>query len=299
MTHPLNVVLAGCGGISRAWLEAIRDIPDIRMVGFVDIDESAARSRAEQFGWTEAAVGDRSVRHVDSHAPRCGLRLHHPGGAHPDHAGGAAPRLPRARREAAGRLDGARARDGRRSAGSGQNLRRHPEPPLRSEHPPAARLPRIRRHRRDHHRQLRFLHRRALRRLPRPHGARAAARHGDPHLRRGAADLRRGRDRGLLPRVEPGRLLVRSRRVGRGDLRDDRGDRLHLPRQLVRRGAADDVGVRLADRRHEGQREVGRRDRLPGPGRGRDGRLHVEDAGSRAASLRRPRQDRRARRRDP
>ena len=56
MTYPLRVVLAGCGGISRAWLEAIRDIPDIRMVGFVDIDESAARSRAEQFGWTEAAV---------------------------------------------------------------------------------------------------------------------------------------------------------------------------------------------------------------------------------------------------
>ena len=57
MTHPLKVVLAGCGGISRAWLEAIRDIPDIRMVGFVDINESAARSRAEQFGWTEAAIG--------------------------------------------------------------------------------------------------------------------------------------------------------------------------------------------------------------------------------------------------
>ena len=57
MSHPLNVVLAGCGGISHAWLEAIKDIPEIRMVGFVDLDEAAARSRAEQFGWSEAAVG--------------------------------------------------------------------------------------------------------------------------------------------------------------------------------------------------------------------------------------------------
>jgi len=57
MTHPLRVVLVGCGGISRAWLEAIRDIPDICMVGFVDINESAARSRAEQFGWMEADIG--------------------------------------------------------------------------------------------------------------------------------------------------------------------------------------------------------------------------------------------------
>ena len=53
-------------------------------------------------------------------------------------------------------------------------------------------------------------------------------------------------------RMEPGRLLVRSRRLGRGDLRDDRRDRLHLSRQLVRRGAEHDVGERVAHHRHEG-----------------------------------------------
>ncbi|MGC8782278.1 MAG: Gfo/Idh/MocA family protein [Anaerolineae bacterium] len=57
MTQPLNVVLAGCGGISRAWLEAIKNIPEIRMVGFVDLVESAARGRAEQYGWPDAAIG--------------------------------------------------------------------------------------------------------------------------------------------------------------------------------------------------------------------------------------------------
>jgi predicted dehydrogenase len=56
MTHSLKVVLAGCGGISRAWLEAIKQIPEIRMVGFVDLNEAAARGRAEQFGWTDAVI---------------------------------------------------------------------------------------------------------------------------------------------------------------------------------------------------------------------------------------------------
>ena len=244
MTHPIRVVLAGCGGISRAWLEAIRDISDIRMVGFVDIDESAARSRAEQFGWTEAAIGadlsavlptTRPDAVFDCTIPEAHVQVTLAALRHGCHVLGEKP--------LADSMAHAR-RDGRGGAGSGQNLCRHPEPPLRSEHPPAAQLPRVGRHRRADHGQLRFLHRRALRRLPRPDGARAAARHGDPHLRRGAADLRRGRDCGLLPRVEPGRLLVRSRRVGRGDLRDDRGHRLSpiaavgAPRGCTRAGSA-------------------------------------------------------------
>jgi predicted dehydrogenase len=53
---PLRVVLAGCGGISRAWLDAVRDLPAIEMVGFVDLNEDAARTRAEQYGWTQAIV---------------------------------------------------------------------------------------------------------------------------------------------------------------------------------------------------------------------------------------------------
>lgn len=57
MSQSLTAVLAGCGGISRTWLDAIRDIPDLRMVGFVDIFEQAARDRAAQYGWNEAAIG--------------------------------------------------------------------------------------------------------------------------------------------------------------------------------------------------------------------------------------------------
>ncbi len=53
----VNVVLVGCGGISRAWLDAVRDLPDVRMVGFVDLDIARARERAAAYGWQNAVVG--------------------------------------------------------------------------------------------------------------------------------------------------------------------------------------------------------------------------------------------------
>jgi predicted dehydrogenase len=57
MDNKLTAVMAGCGGISRAWLDAIRTIPDLQMVGFVDINEEAARARAGQYEWNDAAIG--------------------------------------------------------------------------------------------------------------------------------------------------------------------------------------------------------------------------------------------------
>ena len=44
--RPLTAVLVGCGGISRAWLDAVRAIPGLTMTGFVDINSDAARTRA-------------------------------------------------------------------------------------------------------------------------------------------------------------------------------------------------------------------------------------------------------------
>ena len=57
MTNPIKALLVGCGGISRAWLNAIKDMPDVAMVGFVDLREEAARARAEEYGWTGALIG--------------------------------------------------------------------------------------------------------------------------------------------------------------------------------------------------------------------------------------------------
>jgi predicted dehydrogenase len=51
----IRAVLVGCGAMSRAWLEAARQIDGLTIVGLVDIDPDRARQRAEDFGLTESA----------------------------------------------------------------------------------------------------------------------------------------------------------------------------------------------------------------------------------------------------
>ncbi len=57
MADEIKAVLTGCGGMSGAWLNAVKEIPDVRMVGFVDINEEAARKRREEYGWSDAITG--------------------------------------------------------------------------------------------------------------------------------------------------------------------------------------------------------------------------------------------------
>jgi predicted dehydrogenase len=56
MTSKIRALLVGCGGISRAWLRAIKDMPEVDMVGFVDIIQDAAQERAQEFGYESALV---------------------------------------------------------------------------------------------------------------------------------------------------------------------------------------------------------------------------------------------------
>ena len=57
----LNAVMVGCGAMSKGWLQALRDTPflaeTVTMTGFVDLDPALARSRADDFGWSDAATG--------------------------------------------------------------------------------------------------------------------------------------------------------------------------------------------------------------------------------------------------
>lgn len=53
----IRAVLVGAGGMSTHWLEAIRLIPEIEMVGLVDVIEEAARNKAVQFGLHDVAIG--------------------------------------------------------------------------------------------------------------------------------------------------------------------------------------------------------------------------------------------------
>jgi predicted dehydrogenase len=69
MYSRLKAIIAGCGGISRAWLDAVRDNPDLEMAGFVDINVEAARERREQYGWPEALVSDDLAATLDAARP--------------------------------------------------------------------------------------------------------------------------------------------------------------------------------------------------------------------------------------
>jgi predicted dehydrogenase len=50
MPTPLRAVLAGCGSMSKGWVEASQLIPDFELVGFVDIQEAASQKRAAEYG---------------------------------------------------------------------------------------------------------------------------------------------------------------------------------------------------------------------------------------------------------
>jgi len=57
MEQKTRAVLVGCGGISRVWLDAIKEIPDLELAGLVDLEEEAARGRADEVGLHDALVG--------------------------------------------------------------------------------------------------------------------------------------------------------------------------------------------------------------------------------------------------
>jgi predicted dehydrogenase len=53
----LRAVLAGCGGISTAWLESIKNRQDVELVGMVDIVLEAAERKAAGTGFTAVEIG--------------------------------------------------------------------------------------------------------------------------------------------------------------------------------------------------------------------------------------------------
>ncbi|GCE16251.1 Gfo/Idh/MocA family protein [Dictyobacter kobayashii] len=53
----VRTVLVGCGGMSGAWLEAASQMPEIEIVGLVDIFEEAARKKAADFQLPDAIIG--------------------------------------------------------------------------------------------------------------------------------------------------------------------------------------------------------------------------------------------------
>jgi predicted dehydrogenase len=54
MAQQLKVVMAGCGGMSAAWLKTAKELEGVEMVGLVDINEEAAKRRKDEFGFAQA-----------------------------------------------------------------------------------------------------------------------------------------------------------------------------------------------------------------------------------------------------
>ena len=52
-----NVVLVGCGAMSKHWLDAVRQIDGLAIVGLVDLDAERAKARAREYELTGAIIG--------------------------------------------------------------------------------------------------------------------------------------------------------------------------------------------------------------------------------------------------
>jgi len=53
----LKVVVAGCGGISDLWFKTLKELPDVSIVGLVDLYEAAAAKKQETYQLSGAKIG--------------------------------------------------------------------------------------------------------------------------------------------------------------------------------------------------------------------------------------------------
>ena len=49
MPQTIRAVLVGCGGITSTWIKALQDMDNVELVGFVDLAEAAAATRAKEW----------------------------------------------------------------------------------------------------------------------------------------------------------------------------------------------------------------------------------------------------------
>lgn len=66
----MNAVLVGCGAMSKAWLEAARQIDGLAIVGLVDLDAERAKARAREYGLDGAVIGTNLDAVLDQTKPQ-------------------------------------------------------------------------------------------------------------------------------------------------------------------------------------------------------------------------------------
>jgi predicted dehydrogenase len=69
MSNRTRAVLVGCGRVTQFWFPAILELADLDLVGIVDIDESVARAKADQYGIEDVAIGTDLAAMLDRARP--------------------------------------------------------------------------------------------------------------------------------------------------------------------------------------------------------------------------------------
>ncbi len=54
--NTLRIVMVGCGYMSRVWLDVVAAMPDVVIVGLVDVVEDTARKRADEYNLSRAMI---------------------------------------------------------------------------------------------------------------------------------------------------------------------------------------------------------------------------------------------------
>jgi predicted dehydrogenase len=67
--NPLKAVLVGCGGISGAWFKPLTEMPDVQLVGLVDLVADNARRRAAEFDLPNAFISTDLDRALSAQHP--------------------------------------------------------------------------------------------------------------------------------------------------------------------------------------------------------------------------------------
>lgn len=67
--NKVRVVHVGCGAMSNAWLDTATQMPDVEIVGLVDIFEDAARKKAAQYGLHNALISTDLHTLLDQTSP--------------------------------------------------------------------------------------------------------------------------------------------------------------------------------------------------------------------------------------
>ncbi|TIS55163.1 Gfo/Idh/MocA family oxidoreductase [Mesorhizobium sp.] len=66
----MDAVLVGCGAMSKAWLDAARQIAGLAIVGLVDLDADRARARAREYDLSGAVIGTSLDAVLDQTRPQ-------------------------------------------------------------------------------------------------------------------------------------------------------------------------------------------------------------------------------------